>query len=111
MTKLELIDTLLGARDALSDLVIELQPRNADERAQFDALVQRRDRLVGTMNLLLESAFDQAASGLGDAVADIEKQVAALEAIDQSADNLRTAVQATDKLVTSLTALLKLVAT
>lgn len=111
MTKLDLIDTLLGARDALSDLIIELKPANADERAQFDALVQRRDRLVGTMNTLIEASFNQAADGLGTAVADVEQQVAQLESLDQSVDHLRTAVQVTDHLIQAVVGVIKLAGT
>ncbi len=97
--KSEVLDTLFGIRDALSDMIIALSPTNANEAAELAQLVARRDRITGSINFLIAAAFNEAAAGLAAPFADLEAKTAQLKSLNQTLANIATAIQVADQIV------------
>lgn len=109
--KTEVLDTLFGDRDQLSDMIIDLTPGDDPaQKAAFQKLVQRRDRLTGTINDLIACDFNAAAQGLNAKVAELDAQSAELQALDKKVQNISAAIQVTDQIVQLVMDIIKLVA-
>jgi len=109
MSKTEILDTLFGARDRLSDMIIDLKP-TADHKPLLQKLVQRRDLLTGAIGQLIRSAFDEASANLADSLAALEKQTDVLTGLSNTLDQVAVAIQVTDQIVQLVMSVVKLAA-
>jgi hypothetical protein len=97
--KMETLDMLLGARDTLTGWIVELSSQDPDQNAQLQKLLQRRDRVTGLVQWVVESAFKEAASGLAEAISNLEKATDQLAGLQQTLDNIGRAIAFTDNVV------------
>ena len=51
MMREEVLQNLFAERDAISDMIIDIEPQNDDQRKQLQTLMQRRDRITGAIIL------------------------------------------------------------
>lgn len=104
--KSDLLDTLFGARDQISDVLIETVPTSPDELQMVRQLFMRRDRLSGLINQVLETMFKpRDIAGELDALDQISGKLAR---VARNISGVRDAIDLTDqaiKVVTSLVAL------
>ena len=106
--KMETLDMLLGARDTLTGWIVELSPQDPDQNRELQKLLQRRDRITGLVQSVIEAAFKEATSGLAEAVANLEKATDQLGGLQQTLDNIGRAIAFTDNVIQMATNALKI---
>src|SRR5215813_9966377 len=97
--KTEILDELFGARDALSDMLIKLQPTTEAETEEMKRLVARRDRLTGAINAIIAAEFDDLAKGLPERVASLAERTKELTSLKNRLDQVSAAIGLVDQIV------------
>ena len=101
----ETLDTLFGARDKLTDMIVNLAPplndptEQANAQAQLANLVTARDRVSAAVNQIIATRFNDLVSGLSGAIADLKAKTKALTELSTTLANVNTAIQVVDQIV------------
>ena len=107
----EILQNLFDERDALSDMIINANPRNDEERNLLQNLMKRRDRITGAINTIIAKTFNEATAGLADKLSDLEKLTEKLNKLSKTIDNVKAAIQIADQIIQVALSILALVAT
>jgi len=99
MTKTDTLQYLFGARDAVSNMIINSTPDSDDERKQLRNLMQRRDRLTGAINQVITSEFNEAAKGLDDQVSAFENKTEELNGLGKTINDVEKWIEVVDAIV------------
>jgi uncharacterized protein YdcH (DUF465 family) len=107
----EILQNLFDERDALSDMIIEIQPRSDDERKQLQTLMRHRDSITGVINQIIAKNFNEAAAGLADKASALEKLTERLNQLNKTIGNVGTAIQVADEIIKVAVSIMALAAT
>lgn len=102
----EILDTLFGDRDVLTDLIIDLAPKTPAEKQLLQGLVARRDRLSMTIQDVINSDITTSTSGLDSAMNQLNDATASLDALKHDFDGVANAISIVDQIVKLVTSLL-----
>jgi hypothetical protein len=108
MMREEVLQNLFAERDAISDMIIDIEPQNDDQRTQLQTLMQRRDRITGAINEVISAAFNEAAAGLAGLVSDLEKQTGALKQLGKTIDDVAGWIALVDEIIKLVVSILTL---
>jgi hypothetical protein len=109
----ETLDTLFGARDKLTDMIINLSPpqdnpaARANAQAQLESLVTARDRVSAAINQVITTKFNDLATGLAGAIADLKATTKTLTDLSTTLANVNTAIQLVDQIVEAVGKIIK----
>ena len=104
----ELMKNLFDQRDALSDMIIEIKPRNEEERNQLRTLMQRRDGITGAINQIIAQKFNEVAEGLEDKISALKELTDRLNQLGRKIDQVQAAIQIADQTLKLISAILAL---
>jgi uncharacterized protein YdcH (DUF465 family) len=106
----EILQNLFDERDALSDMIIEISPKNDSQRKQLQTLMKRRDAITGAINQIIAKKFDESADGLAGKIIALNKLTDQLNKLDKTIDNVNAAIQIADQIIKVAVSILALAA-
>lgn len=106
----EILDTLFGDRDVLTDLIIKLSPANTAQQKQLQDLIVRRDRLSMVIQDVINSDIASSTKGITAAVKQLDDASAKLAALGKTFDDIASAIELTDQVVNVVAAVVSVVA-
>lgn len=107
----EILDTLFGDRDVLTDLIIKLSPTNLAEQKQLENLMMRRDRLSMVIQDVINSDIVMSTPGIDAAVQQLDAASAELGGLAKTFEEVVGAISLADQLVKVATSLVLAAAT
>jgi ABC-type transporter Mla subunit MlaD len=106
--KSEILQNLVDARSALSDMIINNTPTTDEEKKNFQNLMRRRDTITGEINQIVVNKFNETVGQLPDKVSSLEKFTDQLNDLDKKIDNINNAIQIADQIIGLVTSIVSI---
>ena len=109
MNTVELLDDLYGARDVITQLVIDASPgqgANSPDQSTLQSLLQKRDQITWTIEQIIGADLDATMADYEKACQQIESATAELKTLKTTADGIKTGIDLASQIVTAAGAIL-----
>jgi len=106
----DVLASLNDARDDLTDRIVTQTgaPTGSPAWQQMMLLVQRRDQIGGRIHAILGASFDEAADGLSDAVASLQRSTGDLKHLEKTLGTIDKVIVSVDAVVQAATQIIAL---
>jgi chromosome segregation ATPase len=104
--KSEILENLYAERSEISNMLIDIQPQNDEQKKQCQTLMQRKDRITGAISGIIAAEINEAAADVADGVSELEEKTEELKQLAKTIDNVDTCIKVADAIIQAVTVIL-----